>query len=841
MAPFLASASAYLDPLAEKAQAAGHAYYAHGLNVISWLNGTVPRPPVEYFASIPLSLPLIGLTQLVQYLITCKVSDLHPGEMRSRFKGATGHSQGVVSAVAIASSDSYDAFDINAIKALRLLFYLGLRGQDFFPILALEPKIVEEAIENGEGTPTNMMVVNGMQLSDLQNQLKKTNKHLPANSQIYVSLHNGPRNYVVTGPAKALYGFACALRSVKAPAGLDQSKIPFSKRKMVFTNRFMPINVPYHSPYLQGATEKLCQEDLQGEDLWQASEIQLELYDTETGESEIDSTETLIFAERLHFAGENLQKLTTSVTASLCNQIFTSPIYWQKATNFPPSATHAIDFGPGRASGVGGMTARGLEGRGVRVVVVGDKGKSGAEIYSTSAVKFEKRWSDKFTPKLVKTLDGKLHIDTPFSRLLGKPPIMVAGMTPCTVPAGMVAATLNAGYHIELAGGAHYNAKALRAKVAEIQSQIEPGVGITLNALYINQRQFTFQYPLWQEMRREGLPIEGFCVAAGIPTSEKATEIIGNLRAVGIKHVAFKPGSVEGIRQVVNIAAANPDYPIILQWTGGRAGGHHSCEDMHQPILATYGSIRQHSNISLVAGSGFGGADDVWPYLSGDWSVKLFNTQPMPFDGVLFASRMMVAKEAHTSPSVKQLIVDAPGVDDDKWEGTYDKPTGGILTVRSELGEPIHKIANRAVKLWREFDDTVFNLPREKRGAWLEGKKAYVIDKLNKDFNKPWFGEKADGTVVDDIAQMTYEEITRRMVRLMYVSKQTRWVDVSLRNLTGDWLRRVEERFAGVDGTKLKESLIQSFSALEKPIQVIDDFFNAYPRAKTQLVASTLR
>jgi enoyl reductase-like protein len=209
--------------------------------------------------------------------------------------------------------------------------------------------------------------------------------------------------------------------------------------------------------------------------------------------------------------------------------------------------------------------------------------------------------------------DGKLHIDTPFSRLLGKPPIMVAGMTPTTVPAGFVSAVLNAGYHIELAGGGHYNAKALRAKVAAIQSQIEPGVGISLNALYINQRQFGFQFPLWQEMRKEGLPIEGFCVAAGIPSSEKATEIITALRDAGIKHVAFKPGSVEGIRQVCNIASANPYFPIILQWTGGRAGGHHSCEDMHQPILSTYGQIRQHPNISLVAGSGFGGADDVWP------------------------------------------------------------------------------------------------------------------------------------------------------------------------------------------------------------------------------------
>jgi enoyl reductase-like protein len=434
--------------------------------------------------------------------------------------------------------------------------------------------------------------------------------------------------------------------------------------------------------------------------------------------------------------------------------------------------------------------------------------------------------------------DGKVHLDTPFSRLLGKPPIMVAGMTPTTVKAGFVSAVLRAGYHVELAGGGHYNPAALRAKVAEILKQIPEGVGLTLNALYINPRQFGFQFPLWQEMRKEGLPVEGFCVAAGIPSTEKAVEIISGLKSAGIKHVSFKPGSVDGIRQVVAIAAANPDYPIILQWTGGRAGGHHSCEDFHQPILQTYAAIRQQPNIALVGGSGFGGADDVWPYLTGEWCVEAFGVQPMPFDGFLFASRVMVAKEAHTSSSVKDLIVAASGVDDKLWEGTYAKETGGILTVRSELGEPIHKVATRGVKLWKEFDDTVFKLPKEKRVEWLAQNRDSVIEKLNRDFSKPWFGWKKGDKVVADIGDMTYEETVLRMVRLMYVAHESRWVDVSLRNLTGDWLRRIEERFAGVNGLGTKPSLLQSYNSLNEPADFIEKFFAAYPLAREQLLAA---
>ena len=53
---------------------------------------------------------------------------------------------------------------------------------------------------------------------------------------------------------------------------------------------------------------------------------------------------------------------------------------------------------------------------------------------------------------------------------------MVTGMTPSTIKAGFVSTVLDAGYHIELAGGGHYNAAALHSKVADIQKQIPPSI-----------------------------------------------------------------------------------------------------------------------------------------------------------------------------------------------------------------------------------------------------------------------------------------------------------------------------------------------------------------------------
>lgn len=78
----------------------------------------------------------------------------------------------------------------------------------------------------------------------------------------------------------------------------------------------------------------------------------------------------------------------------------------------------------------------------------------------------------------------------------------------------------------------------------------------------------------------------------------------------------------------------------------------------------------------------------------------------------------------------------------------------------------------------------MFALPREKRAAWLDSHRDYVIKRLNADFQKPWFGERNGQPA--ELGDMTYEETVNRLVRLMFVAHQSRWIDPSLRNLVGD-------------------------------------------------------
>ena len=117
----------------------------------------------------------------------------------------------------------------------------------------------------------------------------------------------------------------------------------------------------------------------------------------------VSSSQTRIDAFLIYcIIGSDLRTVT-SITRSISDQINTLPIHWTVATNFSETATHTIDFGPGGLSGIGNLTARNLQGRGVKVVIVGDEGKSGAEIYDSKEVRYEQWWAKRWGPSLLKT------------------------------------------------------------------------------------------------------------------------------------------------------------------------------------------------------------------------------------------------------------------------------------------------------------------------------------------------------------------------------------------------------------------------------------------------------
>ncbi|KAL4790169.1 acyl transferase domain-containing protein [Aspergillus venezuelensis] len=782
------------------------AYYKRDrIDIEAWITGTAPVPDQELVASAPLSVPIIGALSLARYCVTCQLAGCNPGEMRSMLHAVTGHSQGLLAAIAVSASESWDAFYHVAQQIVELLFYLGWECHRSAPWGMLP--VASYARENDSDTPSYMLSVRGLQKDEIVTILDRLNLGFPQNEHIFLALVNAYDQFVIAGPVANLLRLESDLTMISTTDN-DQSRIPFGNRKPCIQVSFLPVSTPFHTPYLVQAAERV-KARFADRPLW-SHHLKLPVFHT--------------------LSGLDIRRQDRNPVSIAIDAISSERCDWPTALASYP-ASHVLAFDKG---GLSQLTKRVKDGRGVRILQASDIDSRDLEMGTLQDLLAPKllntslglrSWDEQFQPRL--KAGGKINLETRLNRILGAPPIMVAGMTPTTVHPDFVAAIMNAGYHAELAGGGYHSASAMEAAIHDLVRDIPHGRGITCNLIYANPRSISWQITLLRRLAKSGVPIDGLTIGAGVPSIDIASEYIQTL---GLRHISFKPGSMSAIRRVIQIAKKHPNFPVILQWTGGRGGGHHSFEDFHAPIIAMYGTLRQQTNIYLVAGSGLGDSNSAYPYLSGSWSTELGHPA-MPFDGILLGSRMMVAKEAHTSPEVRRVITATPGVLDAEWERTYTEPAGGVITVTSEMGEPIHKIATRGVLLWAEMDKNVFSLPQQDRLAYLALHRCSIIRRLNADYAKPWFGCDFDGRAVD-LQSMTYFGVLWRLIELMCIGFK-RWIDASYvdfaMTITHRWLERLHavKQYAQLLTTDLLEGSADSFLA---------SFANACPTAKRDLL-----
>ncbi|OGM47233.1 hypothetical protein ABOM_004000 [Aspergillus bombycis] len=774
----------------------------HPLDLESWMRDPQTTPTPTEMAEAPVSMPITGLLSLARYAVSCHLLGLTPGQLGSHFNSFTGHSQGILTAVVVALSDTWASFYHYAEMALELLFWIGFQCYKSTPRASLPA--------NTEKSPSCMLDISGMQLSQAESTIAQINEGLDASERVHTSVVNTRDRVVIGGPAGSLARLDSYLTSIAASSN-NQNRVPFSSRKPIFSHGFLPISIPFHTPHLNHISTELKTRFT--DKVVIGAQLRLSVRHTRTGH-------------------DIKQSRTANLIPMLIDAILLEICDWPAALALPESTTHILSFDPSMAP----LAKLNVDGRGMRIISALQTDTQDEEIGNIldllspslldSSTKI-RPWGQRFRPRLSASAGGLGRLETRLTELLGTPPVMVAGMTPTTAHWDVVSAIVNAGYHTELAGGGYYKEGDLSAAVKKVLQSIPQGRGVTVNLIYADPKAISWQIPLLQQLSRNQYHIQGLTIGAGVPSADVVAEYINS---IGIQHISLKPGSVPGIRDVIDIAKAHPNFPVIMQWTGGRGGGHHSFEDFHAPILSMYAAIRRCTNIYLVAGSGFGSADDIYPYLTGTWSVEL-GYPKMPFDGVLLGSRMMVSKEAHTSQAVKELICNTPGVPDNEWEKTYTGSAGGIVTVKSEMGEPIHKIANRGVMLWAEMDKTVFKLPREDRIAYLEKNKKYIIERLNSDYAKPWFGRDSKANVVD-ISQMTYIDVLRRLVELMYVDHQKRWINASYTRFVQDIAFRTLERLAIGHGEAVSTSVLE-----DDPHLFLESLVKVCPLARFQLLS----
>ncbi|KAJ2453156.1 fatty acid synthase alpha subunit Lsd1, partial [Coemansia sp. RSA 2336] len=700
-------------------------------------------------------------------------------------------------------TDERSFYEIST-KILGLLLLIGAVPQIDHPNYIFDDNSPEFPF--ADSTPRPMVYVRGIGKDALCSLIADFNRTQQSEAEhVHLAVVNSYDQFVVAGTVLSTVKLVGLLRSRSADPALVQSKIPFNLRRPVITASYVDITVPYHCELLASSVEIIAAIAADKDWMLDAADMQIPVRACDTGKD-----------------------IGGDITRYLVESICVLPVNWPQALAAAADITHIVDFGTG---GFGQLAFKNVEGQGISVICVGALSQtslvdSKASLWQVSTAA---NWQREWGPQLQQTATG-IHIDNHMQRVLRLPTVMVAGMTPTTSNVQLVAAVSNAGYHVELAGGGIHSERDLQDRIKQLAKSIPPGCGITLNCIFINPRQWQFQFPTLLRLRRQGLPITGLCIGGGVPSFENALDIINELHAAGIRHIAFKPSTAETIRQVVHIAQQSP-IPVILQWTGGRGGGHHSFEDFHQPILETYATIRLCKNIVLVAGSGFGDAQGSWPYLSGDWSLT-FGRAPMPFDGILLGSRVMIAKEAGTSVAAKELIKQAPGVADSQWHLTYNGECGGVTTLTSEYGELNHSLATRAVMFIRDMS-SILSQPREKHEELLLARKDEIITRLNSDYMRPWFGKKTNGQVAD-LEDMTYVEVIDRAVELMYVARQQRWISPTYLHFVMRFIDRTEQRMCiAVPEVALSAELYGA-----DPQSFARRVGDAYPKASTCLLTS---
>lgn len=589
-----------------------------------------------------------------------------------------------------------------------------------------------------------------------------------------ISVVNGTRAFVVSGTPDEL---AAVENNVAAHASAYNDALEareFGGSELTPNFTYLPVALPFHHDSLTAAAELTIE--------W-AQACQLDL-----GETDI---------------------------ATVVRDILVRPFDWtaQTAQMVDQHISHALVLDDGLAK----LTTPLVAGTGLSVVPAWTPSQRDNLATPGAQLPTARDWSE-FAPRLVTLPDGKTYTQTKFSALTGLSPIMLGGMTPTTVDPAIVAAAANAGFWTEMAGGGMYSEELFTELKNSLIRQLQPGRTVAFNTMFFDRFMWNLQFGqarIVPKARANGAPITGVTISAGVPEADEATELLAQLRADGFPYISFKPGTTKQIRDILAIAAANPEHQLILQIEDGHAGGHHSWLDLDEMLIDTYAAAREHDNVTITVGGGIYSAERAAEYLTGTWSQK-YSLPRMPVDGVFVGTVAMATKEATTSPQVKQLLVDTPGISPETnggWVGR-GRANGGVASGQSHLLADLHEIDNSfaaAARLITSLDPADYQDHREE-----------IIAALAKT-SKPYFG---------DVETMTYQQWLERFVDLAFPFMDPTWQDRWF-----DLLHRIEARLHPSDHGEIDTLFPDLDSVADAPAN-LRTLLEAFPQAATTTVAA---
>ena len=402
-------------------------YFPEGLRPFSWATGGLPVPAREYLIRSEVSQPMLFVTAVCHAV----VSRLFPDD-RPELQGYSGHSQGIVAALFVAQGRQELADRLS--RTTRYMMWQGIRMQNSCGWFTPAPTAEGVAL-------TPMLAIAGASRAELEAHLAT----FPADARPDISLCNAPDRFVLSGNPSDL---AQVLASLKKKFGPESPA-----RRLWFDAEPLAVSGAYHCRLMaQGRADIDGDLARLGLDLGR-DPAKLPVYSCVDG-GRLD--------------------LEPDVQRTLLDIQYTGTVDWPATLGRVLSAHPALDelWIPGPGPGLRKLTAGLLMGARVKVL-------AGPE--SPSPAFAPVSW-----PRVTSSPDGRVGFSSRFTERTGKKPLILAGMTPTTATAKLVAAAANAGYVAELAGGGQVTERIFRQRMEELSSLLEPGANVVLNTLYLD-------------------------------------------------------------------------------------------------------------------------------------------------------------------------------------------------------------------------------------------------------------------------------------------------------------------------------------------------------------------
>ncbi|MCA9540047.1 MAG: DUF1729 domain-containing protein, partial [Myxococcales bacterium] len=785
--PLVAAASTALADLSTWRPFRWSGLVDHGIDPLGWTEESTPLPPAAYLSSTLVSQPLIFTAQIARYRALYE-QGLGRALRRGGVSALTGHSQGVMAALLVAESAEGRIQTERFAEFVRYFAWQGLHMA----------QSAERVTGDGEATP--MAAVSGLPFERLAAIVARLGEGLPAAEQVHVTLHNTRTRFVLSGAPARLGALHGALEKVAADEAAARKAGRLGGSPLRFTWEWLTVGGPFHSPLMAAGRAAMARTLGEIGLRFDARKLRLPVLDPADGTP-------------LNEARDLAEKLLDSQ--------FIRPVRWRETLRGLAERAEVdfiLDCGPG--DGVARLSAAATRGAGVPVVALCTTAGQESLFTVGAAVPKALNYKD-FAPKVAALPDGRRVVDNRYTRATGQAPIVLPGMTPTTVDAAIVCAAANAGFTAELAGGGQVTADILDRRLAEVADKLAPGAAVCFNALYLDP--YLWNLHLGSQGRvldalRGGAPICGVTVSAGVPPVEEAVALLDSLVQSGCTLNAFKPGTAQQVTQVLRIAEAAPHHRIFVHLEGGKAGGHHSWEDLDALLLETYPRLRAAENVILCVGGGIGHPERAAALLTGTWALR-YGEPAMPVDAVLLGTVTMACAEATTSPQVKRALVDAAGTVE--WVAAGGTG-GGVTSGKSSLDADIHYLDNAAARCGRLLDQVAGD------AAAVAARREAIIAALA-GTAKPYFG---------DLETMTWAKAVDRLVELTAVGRDGayedgRWPDRSFRARAAAFIRMAEARLAKAAGPSLLDAELR---ALDAPEAVRDALIARFPQAATTRV-----